>query len=171
MSVFWQGGVKSSVRGLGKGRGGYRGPGTRERPLVGKSCLGKPGWRVLDWRVSEWWVTGRVRSSSCSSSRRGSNCSSSRGGNNSCSCSSSRIRGGEDGDVLVGTPSLTGARGQRAGGQRVARLATVGTETSVRTATTLLHGECTLETPGTVHIHGLGTTRRGLVARMGGKEG
>ena len=77
----------------------------------------------------------------------------------------------EEGEVLIGTPSLTGARGQRAGGQRVARMATVGAETSVEATTTLLHGKCTLETPGTVHIHGLGATRRGLVARRGGWKG
>ena len=51
------------------------------------------------------------------------------------------------------------------------KLATLGAETSVRTATTLLYCECTLETPGTVQIHGLGTTRRGLVAMRGGREG
>ena len=166
MSVFWQGGVKGSVRGLGNRRGGDRGPGTRERPLigwVGENCWWKtgwrvPDWRVPDWRVPEWRVTGRVSSGRCSNSSR-------RGGCSSCSCNSSRIRVGEGREVLVGTPSLAGARGQRAGGQRVTRLATTGAETSVRTATTLLHGERTLETPGTVHIHVVGITRRG------GKEG
>ena len=69
-----------------------------------------------------------------------------------------------------GTPSLAGAGGQSAGGQRVTRLATVGAETCVRAATTLLHCKCTFVTPGTIQIHGLGTTRRGLVARRG-REG
>ena len=73
--------------------------------------------------------------------------------------------------TLVGTPSLAGARGQRASGQRVTRLATISAEASVRAATTLLHGKCTLETPGTVHIYGLGATRRGVVARRGGRKG
>ena len=73
--------------------------------------------------------------------------------------------------MLIGTPSLARTRGQRAGGQRVARLATISTETRVRATTTLLHGECTLETPGTIHIHGLEATRRGLVARRGGRKG
>ena len=53
----------------------------------------------------------------------------------------------------------------------MARLATIGAETSVGATTTLLHGKCTLETPSTVHIHGLGATKRGLVARRGGRKG
>ena len=69
-----------------------------------------------------------------------------------------------------GTPSLAGAGGQSASGQRVTRLATVGAETSFRAATTLLHRKCTFVTPGTVQIHGLGANRRGLVARRG-REG
>ena len=49
----------------------------------------------------------------------------------------------------------------------MARLATVGTKTSVRTATTLVHGECTLIIPSTIQIHRLGTAGRVLVAREG----
>ena len=82
--------------------------------------------------------------------------------------------------MLVGTPGLTGAGGQGAGGQSVARLATVGAETSVRATTTLLHGKRTLKTPGTVHILGIWTaialaalapTRWELVARKGSWKG
>ena len=73
--------------------------------------------------------------------------------------------------MLVGTPGLTGAGGQGAGGQSVARVATVGAETSVRATTTLLHGKRTLKTPGTVHIHGLGGTRWELVAKKGSWKG
>ena len=73
--------------------------------------------------------------------------------------------------MLVGASGLIGAEGQCAGGQSVARLATVGAETSVGATTTLLHGKCTLKTSGTVHIHGLGATRWDLVARRGSWKG
>ena len=69
--------------------------------------------------------------------------------------------------MLKGTPSLAGAGGQGAGGQSMTSLATICAETSVRAASTLLHCKCTLVTPGTIQIHGLGTTRRGVVARRG----
>ena len=51
------------------------------------------------------------------------------------------------------------------------RLATVCAEAAVRPTATLLHGKCTLITPNTIQIHGLGTARRGLVAMGGGREG
>ena len=73
--------------------------------------------------------------------------------------------------MLVSTPGLTGAGGQGAGGQSVARLATVGAETRVRAATALLHGKRTLKTPGTIHLHGLGATRGELGPRKGSWEG
>ena len=57
------------------------------------------------------------------------------------------------------------------GGKRVARLATVRTQASVGAAAALVHGKGTPETPGTIHVHGLGATGRDLVARRWAREG
>ena len=65
---------------------------------------------------------------------------------------------------MVGAASLASPGCKCTGGQGVTRRAIVCTETGVRPATTLVHGERTLVTPGTVQIHGLVTAGRGLVA-------
>ena len=71
--------------------------------------------------------------------------------------------------MLIGAASLAGAGRKRTRGQSMTKLATVCAETAVRPAATLLHGECTLVTPNTIQIHGLGTTGRELVGREGKK--
>ena len=71
--------------------------------------------------------------------------------------------------MLIGVASMAGAGRKRTRGQSMTRLATVCAETAVRPAATLLHGECTLVTPNTIQIHGLGTTGRELAGREGKK--
>ena len=59
----------------------------------------------------------------------------------------------------------------RTRGQSMTRLATVCAEAAVRPTATLLHGKCTLVTPNTIEIHGLGTTGRELAGKKGRKGG
>ena len=72
--------------------------------------------------------------------------------------------------MLIGAATLAGAGRKRTRGQSMTRLATVCAETAVKPTATLLHGKCTLITPNTIQIHGLGTIGRELVARSG-REG
>ena len=71
--------------------------------------------------------------------------------------------------MRIGAASLAGAGRKRTRGQSMTRLATICAETAVRPAATLLHGECTLVTPNTIQIHGLGTTGRELAGKEGRK--
>ena len=73
--------------------------------------------------------------------------------------------------MLIGAASLAGAGRKRTSGQSMTRLAIVCVESAVRPAATLLHGECTLVTPNTIQIHGLGTTGRELAGTEGRKGG
>ena len=73
--------------------------------------------------------------------------------------------------MQVGATGLTRAGSQGAGGKRVAGLATIPAQASVGAAAALVHGKGTPETPGTIHLHGLGATGRDLVARGWAREG